>query len=201
MVAWGAGPEYDFRGNLKSDYGGDCSKVQHQLVDVQSIYSTTSAFAALKADGSVVAWGSPGSGGDCSEVQAQLTADVQSIYSTSAVPPAGVWDILCDGYWTSTYLTVALFTPSPTGAPAWAERWAPGGRGTGSRRQGCGEGEGDCDSNSECASGLSCFQRSGFTVVPGCSGSGVKSWDYCVAGSEIWCWYRLSYVTNSHKSF
>merc|ERR1712193_346800 len=39
--------------------GGDCSKVQEQVaVDVQSIYSTTSAFAALKADGSVVTWGS-----------------------------------------------------------------------------------------------------------------------------------------------
>ena len=47
MVAWG-----------DSSKGGDCSKVQDQItVDVQSIYSTTSAFAALKADGSVVAWG------------------------------------------------------------------------------------------------------------------------------------------------
>ena len=45
MVAWGGA-------------GGDCSKVQEKLAaDVQSIYSTTSAFAALKADGSVVAWG------------------------------------------------------------------------------------------------------------------------------------------------
>jgi len=40
------------------DQLGDSNKVQEQLtVDVQSIYSTTSAFAALKADGSVVAWG------------------------------------------------------------------------------------------------------------------------------------------------
>ena len=28
-----------------------------------------------------------------------------------------MWEILCDGAWTYTYLTVALFTPSPTGAP------------------------------------------------------------------------------------
>lgn len=52
MVAWG-----DAGG------GGDCSKVQAQLVDVQSIYSTDEAFAALKGDGSVVAWGNPTTGG------------------------------------------------------------------------------------------------------------------------------------------
>ena len=57
VVAWGAGPntkdQYERPGFM--DSGGDCSKVQDQVtVDVQSIYSTTSAFAALKADGSVV---------------------------------------------------------------------------------------------------------------------------------------------------
>jgi alpha-tubulin suppressor-like RCC1 family protein len=39
------------------------------------------AFSALKADGSVVAWGHKDDGGDSSEVQGQLV-DVQSIYST-----------------------------------------------------------------------------------------------------------------------
>ena len=39
--------------------------------------------------------------------------------------------------------------------------------------------EGDCDTDSDCASGLSCFQRSGYTTVPGCTGSGIKNWDYC----------------------
>ena len=38
--------------------GQDCSKVQAHLVDVQHIYATSDAFAALKADGAVVAWGS-----------------------------------------------------------------------------------------------------------------------------------------------
>ena len=40
--------------------------------------------------------------------------------------------------------------------------------------------EGDCDSDSQCASGLKCFQRSGFTRVPGCSGNGKNHYDYCI---------------------
>ena len=44
------------------------------------VYSANYAFAALKTDGSVVAWGAPSMGGDCSMVQAELAADVQSIY-------------------------------------------------------------------------------------------------------------------------
>ena len=61
--------------------GGDCSKVQAQLVvDVHSIYSTTAAFAALKTGGSVVTWGHGLYGGDCSEVQPQLV-DVRYIYA------------------------------------------------------------------------------------------------------------------------
>ena len=37
--------------------GGDCHAIQDQLVDVQHIYATEKAFAALKADGAVVLWG------------------------------------------------------------------------------------------------------------------------------------------------
>ena len=37
----------------------------------------------------------------------------------------------------------------------------------------------DCDSDSDCSFGLKCFQRSGYTPVPGCSGTGVFDWDYC----------------------
>ena len=40
VVAWGG-----------KNYGGDCSDVQEQLVDVRYIYPTSSAFAALKGDG------------------------------------------------------------------------------------------------------------------------------------------------------
>jgi len=43
----------------------------------------------------------------------------------------------------------------------------------------CGQCEGDCDKDSECRTGLKCFQRSGFTAVPGCAGQGVSNYDYC----------------------
>ena len=69
--------------------GGDCSKVQDQItVNVQHIYATKDAFAALKADGGVVAWGEQSGsfggsgGGNCTKVQAQLAGDVQHIYAT-----------------------------------------------------------------------------------------------------------------------
>ena len=39
--------------------------------------------------------------------------------------------------------------------------------------------QGDCDSDSDCKGNLVCFQRSGFTAIPGCSGKGTKDWDYC----------------------
>ena len=38
---------------------------------------------------------------------------------------------------------------------------------------------GDCDKDSGCMPGLACFQRDGYTHVPGCSGKGTKDWDYC----------------------
>ena len=43
--------------------------------------------------------------------------------------------------------------------------------------------KGDCDSDSDCDPGLSCFQRSGNTAVPGCTGGGGgdrSDVDYCV---------------------
>merc|ERR1711924_30457 len=54
---------------------------EDQLVDVQSIYATKAAFAALKTDCTVVAWGSHWQGGDTTRVQAQLV-HVQTIYCT-----------------------------------------------------------------------------------------------------------------------
>jgi hypothetical protein len=41
--------------------------------------------------------------------------------------------------------------------------------------------EGDCDKDSDCQSGLTCFQRDGDEPVPGCYGSAKKGSDYCVA--------------------
>ena len=38
---------------------------------------------------------------------------------------------------------------------------------------------GDCDNDGQCAAGLKCFQRGGYTKIPGCSGQGVSGRDYC----------------------
>jgi hypothetical protein len=45
--------------------------------------------------------------------------------------------------------------------------------------------EGDCDSDSDCAAGLVCFQRSGTENVPGCLGAGQSGKDYCYSASSI----------------
>lgn len=39
--------------------------------------------------------------------------------------------------------------------------------------------QGDCDKDSDCAPGLRCFQRDRYEAVPGCSGYGWASMDYC----------------------
>ena len=41
---------------------------------------------------------------------------------------------------------------------------------------------GDCDNDSHCGTGLTCFQRSGYTAVPGCASGGsgdTNNYDYC----------------------
>jgi flagellin-like hook-associated protein FlgL len=61
--------------------GGNSSAVAAQLTGgVQAIYSNQNAFAALKADGSVVTWGDSSYGVNSSAVAAQLTGGVQAIY-------------------------------------------------------------------------------------------------------------------------
>ena len=49
----------------------------------------------------------------------------------------------------------------------------------------CGACEGDCDNDNDCGGIWSrvrgkCFQRNGYTPVPGCKGTGKKDWDYCI---------------------
>ena len=56
-------------------------QVQDHLRNVQQIQATERAFAAILANGSVVAWGNPGRGGDCSAVQDQLR-NVDQIQAT-----------------------------------------------------------------------------------------------------------------------
>lgn len=48
--------------------------------------------------------------------------------------------------------------------------------GSGKRLNRC---EADCDSDNDCIGNLKCFQRNGYTSIPGCSGSGVNGYDYC----------------------
>ena len=50
----------------------------------------------------------------------------------------------------------------------------------------CGECEGDCDRDSDCNTGLTCFQRNGKTKVPGCGGTTTagqyaQNYDFCVS--------------------
>jgi alpha-tubulin suppressor-like RCC1 family protein len=59
---------------------------------VQQVQATGSAFAAVLADGSVVAWGNPDCGGDSSAVQDQLK-HVQQVQATGSAFAA----ILADG--------------------------------------------------------------------------------------------------------
>lgn len=50
----------------------------------------------------------------------------------------------------------------------------------------CGLCEGDCDSDFECAPGLTCFKRFGFASIPGCVGGGVgdvEHKDYCIVAN------------------
>lgn len=58
------------------------SSTPEPTTPVKSIFSTNTAFAALKTDGSVVTWGDHRYGGDSSAVEAQLSSDVQTIFST-----------------------------------------------------------------------------------------------------------------------
>jgi len=77
VVSWGSGGVIkDLVGRITGEFDLGFSRVQQQLaVDAQAIYHTDYAFAALKADCSVVAWGSSEYGG-----RAPFLVDVQSIY-------------------------------------------------------------------------------------------------------------------------
>ena len=45
--------------------------------------------------------------------------------------------------------------------------------------------QGNCDGDSDCASGLKCFQRDGYTAIPDCWGSGKDDWDYCAHDDSV----------------
>eukprot|EP01064_Diplonema_japonicum_P009272 TRINITY_DN16739_c0_g1_i1.p1 TRINITY_DN16739_c0_g1~~TRINITY_DN16739_c0_g1_i1.p1 ORF type:complete len:607 (+),score=146.92 TRINITY_DN16739_c0_g1_i1:64-1884(+) len=62
-----------------SSNGGDSTTVGASLLDgVMSVYTNEWAFAALKVDGTVVAWGDPDYGGDATGVITDTVADIVS---------------------------------------------------------------------------------------------------------------------------
>ena len=79
VVTWGNN-DYDVRllaVGGDPEYGGDSSEVD--LSNVKTVFSTESAFAALKNDGTVVTWGVSYSGGDSSDVE---ISNVKTVFST-----------------------------------------------------------------------------------------------------------------------
>jgi alpha-tubulin suppressor-like RCC1 family protein len=76
-----------FRGSIiESVYGGNFSiasgKIWYQGNGQE--FPNSSAFAALKTDGSVVTWGLDYAGGNSTEVAGNLTSNVTAVYSTSS---------------------------------------------------------------------------------------------------------------------
>ena len=79
--------------------GGDNYRVIDQLKCVQQVQTTSDAFAAILADGSVVTWGSKLSGGDSSRVrdqlkgvqQVQAASDAFAAVADDAVVTWGAW--------------------------------------------------------------------------------------------------------------
>ena len=51
--------------------------------------------------------------------------------------------------------------------------------------QKCSVCEGDCDDDSQCKPGFLCFDRDGYTAVPGCNGQGVADYDYCYSPGHL----------------
>ena len=89
VVTWGLSTE-DPRSEEKGGYidtgsprGGDSSEVADLISSgVVDVFSTRYAFAALKEDGSVVAWGDPLRGGELGSSRKLLQGGVQTIAST-----------------------------------------------------------------------------------------------------------------------
>ncbi|EIC22961.1 hypothetical protein Thi970DRAFT_00604, partial [Thiorhodovibrio frisius] len=71
-------------GGDKTVFGGN-DRVAHLLYDVEQVFSNWWAFAALRADGSVVTWGLDKFGGDSTAVASELdgTIDVEQVFSNN----------------------------------------------------------------------------------------------------------------------
>ena len=60
--------------------GGCCGAVSSELHAVKLVRSSTSAFAALRMDGSVATWGYHGAGGDSRAFQEELLGGSHGTY-------------------------------------------------------------------------------------------------------------------------
>ncbi len=97
VVTWGGDRDRDgsFIGNSTAVYDDlQPSTVDGQRVEVQHIYSTTGAMAALKTDGSLVVWGTNGLGGDLSG------GTVNGVYpaNVSSLLKSGVAEVFASPY-------------------------------------------------------------------------------------------------------
>jgi hypothetical protein len=59
---------------------------------------------------------------------------------------------------------------------------------------------GECNADSQCAAGLTCFQRRYGAQIPGCKGNGGgRDWDYC--SEKNWCSYGTPSVPCTMYTF
>ena len=82
--------------------------MQHQLKDVQHMQASSTAFAAILGDGSVVTWGKATDGGDSRAEQHQLKNVQQSRFRLPAalLPPFLLMDLSSPGEMLPTVVTV-----------------------------------------------------------------------------------------------
>ena len=62
---------------VRPEYGGDSSRAQGQLRNVQHIQASSGAFVAILQSGAVVTCGDPRYGGDSSQVREQLSLKLE----------------------------------------------------------------------------------------------------------------------------
>jgi len=145
----------------------------------------TQILEGIETDGSRFELHPEGSSKECLTNNDHHPKPFEKIYSTS-----------CDSArWSKTSNWSTYMTSSPTAAPPTKSPTKGPTQPTSSTvlnlRPGecsvsspCVKCQGDCDSDSECSSGLSCFQRTSTQTVPGCTGSGSPGRDYCYKKSS-----------------
>ena len=101
--------------------------------------------------------------------------------------------------------SVPVSTPQPTLAPVdntnpQEEKELSIVLGGCTRSRPCGNCEGDCNRNEDCAGDLECFRRPGDhdTPIPGCGGAGRRGYDYCYEPSDLTLRLRSPFCTKQN---